>query len=239
MLKAVTVDQSFFDTFPGAQVNILFADGIDNHEAKLSELDRKKKLNAAMDAADDFLGEGQFAKNPVVSELRAADQQLKKKKGARAALVARHNRVDNGKGVGPVDPLVDVYNAVSLRNGVPVGIEDRDKIQGTLRLGVVEAGLNFQPVGADKDEPTLEGEIAWHDDEGAVCRCLNWRDAQRTMLDDDSTKIVAVIESVNPAQAERANKAMAELAQEIKDCFGVKPSTNVVLTADQPTVTAD
>lgn len=236
-LTNVTVDQSFFDTFPGAHVNILFANGIDNSNATLSEADRKKILNAAMDKADeDYLGQGQFSKNPVVAEWRAAYQQFKKKKGARASIEALLKRVDSGKGVGLVDPLVDVYNAISMSYGVPVGIEDRGKIQGSLQLGVVSEGLAFQPVGADKDEPTLEGEIAWHDDEGAVCRCLNWRDAQRTMLDENSQNIVAVIESVNDEQAARATEAMNALAKQLEEYFGVKPVVNAVLSADQPTV---
>ncbi|HJA73452.1 MAG TPA: hypothetical protein H9783_04305 [Candidatus Limosilactobacillus faecipullorum] len=237
MLDNVTVDQSFFDTFPGAQVNILFADGIDNHNAKLSEAERRKMLNQAMDqAADEFLGEAQFAKNPVVAEWRTAYQAFKKKKGARSSIEALLKRVDKETGISTIDPLVDLYNSISIANGVPIGIEDRDKIQESLRLGVVHEGLAFQPVGADKDEPTLEGEIAWYDNDGAVCRCLNWRDAQRTMLDENSQNIVAVIESVNPAQSERANIAMNRLAELIEENFGVKPLKNVILTADTPTV---
>ena len=146
-------------------------------------------------------------------------------------------RVDKETGISTIDPLVDLYNSVSIANGVPVGIEDRDKIQGSLRLGVVHEGLAFQPVGADKDEPTLEGEVAWYDNNGAVCRCLNWRDAQRTMLDENSQNIVAVIESVNPVQAERASIAMNRLAELIEVNFGVKPLKNVVLTAENPSVT--
>jgi DNA/RNA-binding domain of Phe-tRNA-synthetase-like protein len=35
--------------------------------------------------------------------------------------------------------LVDVYNSISLRYGVPVGIEDRDKIAGDMHLGKAKA----------------------------------------------------------------------------------------------------
>lgn len=72
---------------------------------------------------------------------------------------------------------MDIYNSVSLTYGVPVGIEDRDKITGDMHLGQVSGGQSFQPVGAAADEPTLPGEVAYYDEVGAVCRCLNWRDA--------------------------------------------------------------
>ena len=76
----------------------------------------------------------------------------------------------------------------SRRYGVPVGIEDRDKIAGDMHLGKAKGGESFQPVGADKDDPAREGEILYYDNEGAVCRSLNWRDAQRTMLTSDSKR---------------------------------------------------
>ena len=46
-------------------------------------------------------------------------------------------------------------------------------------------------------------EVIYYDDEGAVCRCLNWREAQRTMLTEDSQNVVAVMEAINPEQIER------------------------------------
>lgn len=117
---------------------------------------------------------------------------------------------------------------------MPVGIEDRDKIKGDMHLGQVEGGQSFQPVGADEDEPTLPGEVAYYDEEGAVCRCLNWRDAQRTMLTEDSQNIVAVIEAVTPEQIARANEAMDELSKLVSRYFGVEPSPVYHLTKDNP-----
>ena len=130
--------------------------------------------------------------------------------------------------------MVDVYNSISLTYGVPVGMEDRDHIYGDMHLGQVDGGQAFQPVGADEDEPTLPGEVCYYDDKGAVCRCLNWRDGQRTMLTPDSKNVVAVIESVNPEQAERANEAMEELSKLITKYFGVKTSQVFHLTKDNP-----
>ena len=103
-----------------------------------------------------------------------------------------------------------------------------------MHLGQVEGGQAFRPVGADEDEPTLPGEVCYYDDEGAVCRCLNWRDAQRTMLTADSQNVVAVIESVNADQAARADEAMEELRKLINQHFGVEPTQVYHLTKDNP-----
>lgn len=102
-------------------------------------------------------------------------------------------------------------------------------------MGVAKGGEAFRPVGADDDEPALEGEVIYYDNDGAVCRCLNWREAQRTMLTEDSQDVVAVMEAINPEQIERANEAMTELSKLINHYFGVETSTVYHLTKDKPT----
>ncbi|WP_295746994.1 phenylalanine--tRNA ligase beta subunit-related protein [uncultured Limosilactobacillus sp.] len=233
-MQQVVIDDSFWQLFPDAQVNILYVNGIDNHSSDANLAERQELLKNATAAAGEFLTNDTFRLNPVVAQWRKAFQQFKKKKGARSSIEALLKRANQGREFSPIDPLVDVYNSVSLTYGVPVGIEDREKIAGDMHLGQVKAGLSFQPVGADKDEPTLDGEVAYYDDQGAVCRCLNWRDAQRTMLTEDSTNIVAVMEAVAPAQIERANQAMAELSQLINHYFTAKQSQVFHLTKDQP-----
>ncbi len=187
--------------------------GIDNHDTDNNYDERKKLLANATHEADKFLTNETFRLNPVVDQWRQAFQQFKKKKGARSSIEALLKRANQGRKFEPIEPLVDVYNSISLSYGVPVGIEDRNKIAGDLHLGVAKGGEAFRPVGAEEDEPALEGEVIYYDDEGAVCRCLNWREAQRTMLTEDSQNVVAVMEAINPEQIERANEAMEELSK--------------------------
>lgn len=234
-MDQVTIDQEFWDIFPDAQVNILYANGIDNHDNDKNEAERRKLLHDASDAAQEFLTNETFRLNPVVDQWRKAYQQFKKKKGARASIEALLKRVNQGRTFDPINPMVDIYNSVSLTYGVPVGIEDRDKISGDMHLGVAKGGEPFHSVGDGKNEPALEGEVMYYDNEGAVCRCLNWRDGERTMLTADSQNIVAVMEAINPEQIKRANEAMAELAKLINHYFDVEPSQVFHLTKDNPT----
>ena len=43
-MEKVVVDQSFWDLFPDAQVNILYANGIDNHDMDKNVAERRKML---------------------------------------------------------------------------------------------------------------------------------------------------------------------------------------------------
>ena len=65
-------------------------------------------------------------------------------------------------------------------------------------------------------------EIIYYDQEGAVCRCLNWREAQRTMLTEETNRAILVMEAVTEEQAERAKEAMEELKVLVKDYFGIE-----------------
>lgn len=79
-----------------------------------------------------------------------------------------------------ISPLVDIYNAASLRFGLPCGAEDLDTFVGNLQLTVTEGGDEFYLIGDETNTPTLPGEVCYKDDKGAVCRCFNWRDGERT-----------------------------------------------------------
>lgn len=39
--------------------------------------------------------------------------------------------------------------------------------------------------------------MIYFDEQGAVCRCLNWREVQRTMLTEETKDAVLVIEAIN------------------------------------------
>ena len=50
--------------------------------------------------------------------------------------------------------------------------------------------------------------MIYFDEQGAVCRCLNWREAQRTMLTEETKDAVLVIEAINEEQASRDREEM-------------------------------
>ncbi|HBA7229989.1 B3/4 domain-containing protein [Escherichia coli] len=97
-----------------------------------------------------------------------------------------------------LDPIVDLYNAVSLRYAVPVGGENIAAYQGRPRLIVAKGTEPFDTV---KDgESTIEyphsGEVVWCDDIGVTCRCWNWRQGVRTRLDVNTQQMWFILESL-------------------------------------------
>lgn len=234
MMK-VTVENEFWELFPQAQISIMVAKGLDNSVNESKDLYFKSLLDKGSKRAEDFISDEPFTQNEVIQEWRQAFTKFKTKKGARSSIEALLKRVSQGREFNPINPLVDIYNSVSLSYAVPCGGEDIDKIEGGLHLAKAQGGEPFFPLGAETDAPALPEEIIYYDDEGAVCRCLNWREAKRTMLTEETRDAVLVIEAVNEEQAKRAQAAMQELQYLVEDYFGVKGEITH-LTMEHPSV---
>ncbi|KMY43368.1 tRNA synthetase subunit beta [Bacillus sp. FJAT-27916] len=207
----IIIDEAFWDVFPGAQLNVLVITNIQNQCSKEKQAYFAELLKDASNEAKQYLTNETFSKNTVIDEWRKAFSQFKTKKGARSSIEALLKRVNQDRAFTPINPLVDIYNSISLKYAVPCGGEDLQLISGDLHLGKAKGGESFLPLGADQDAPALPEEIIYYDNEGAICRCLNWREAQRTMLTEETTDAVLVIESINEDQALRAEQAMEEM----------------------------
>ena len=218
----VIVENEFWGLFPEAQISVLVVKGLDNRVNESKDPYFKSLLDKGAKRAEEYISDDNFTQNEIIQEWRQAFSKFKTKKGARSSIEALLKRVSQGREFNPINPLVDIYNSVSLSYAVPCGGEDLEKIAGNLRLGKAKGGESFFPLGAESDAPALPEEIIYYDDEGAVCRCLNWREAQRTMLTEETKDAVLVIEAINAEQARRARAAMEELQDLVKDYFGVQ-----------------
>ena len=85
--------------------------------------------------------------------------------------------------------LVDLYNAVSVMHGLPVGGEDLAAFAGPIRLIRATGAETFDTVkdGQPVNDPPAPGEVVWADDLGVTCRRWNWRQGTRTRLTEQST----------------------------------------------------
>lgn len=178
------IEEGFWHLFPQAEIGIVMVYNLDNRlegiEGKLNEIENNL-VKANLEAKKYLMAEV-FSENPVVAVWREAYGKFRTKKGVRSSIETLLKRVEKGNEVGTINPLVDIYNAVSLTYGLPCGGEDLDKFVGNLVLTLAQGRESFLALGDTKDNPALPGEVIYRDNLGAVCRCWNWRDGQRTML---------------------------------------------------------
>ncbi len=236
-MSKFVIEPKFWELFPEAAIGVVIAKGIDNTEVGNEDVrpDLIEMLEQANEEAKKHLTAEVFSENPVIQVWRKAFQKFKTKKGVRCSIEALLKRVEKENEVGTINPLVDIYNTISLRYGLPCGGEDIDTFEGNLRLTVTEGGDNFLALGDEEYDVTLPGEVCYLDDEGAVCRCWNWRDGQRTMLTEDTVNAILVIESVDPSRRDVLSEAIVTLSGLIPKFLDGETEA-VILTKDYPEI---
>ncbi|RUR39784.1 hypothetical protein ELS18_06050 [Clostridium perfringens] len=225
-MKKFIIEDDFWELFPNAKIGIITCNGIDN--TIKDENQYKDMLSQGEKEALNHLPNEEFSSNEVIKVWRDAFKKFKTKKGARSSIEALLKRVSTGKGLGTINPLVDIYNSISLKYAMPCGGEDMDKFIGDIRLTKATGDESFITLGSDKSEPPYEGEIVYKDDEGAICRCWNWRESVRAMLTEDTKNAFLCVELVDENREKEFENALKELSQLVEENLGGKSEISIL-----------
>lgn len=217
-MKKFIIEEEFWSLFPKAKIGVIICEGIDN--SVKNELIYEEMLSKAEIEAHKFFQNEEFSSNSAVAVWREAYQMFKTKKGARSSIEALLKRVKNGNHIGTINPLVNIYNSISLRYGLPCGGEDIDNFVGDMRLTKALGNEQFVPLGTVENAPPYEGEIIYKDDAGAICRCWNWREAMRTMLTENTKNAFLCIELVDEKRIDDFNMALKVLGDLVVENLG-------------------
>ncbi|MEN0585696.1 MULTISPECIES: B3/4 domain-containing protein [unclassified Kosakonia] len=155
---------------------------------------------AALASACEFVAAG----GPAWAEahLTAWDEVFKrfgaKPKRTPCSALALRKRVQRDGVVPAIDPVVDLYNAISLRYAIPVGGENIAAYHGAPRLTLADGTELFDVMkeGELAHESPEPGEVIWRDDTGVTCRRWNWRQGVRTRLSAADSQMWFILESL-------------------------------------------
>ena len=130
---------------------------------------------------------------------------------ARSSVEALLRRCSGG--LPRVDPLTDLYNALSVQHLVPIGGEDLDGYDGAPRLVLAEGTEAFDTVadGQATVQQADAGEVVWRDDAGVTCRRWNWRQCTRTRLTSETTRALFIVDGLGEGATERVAAAADSL----------------------------
>lgn len=232
MGKKFIVEKPFWDIFPDVEIAVLVVEKINNHENQLIPKDLLEKANQQ---ATKWVSEEPISTNEVIADWRKAFQKFKTKKGARCAVESLLKRAKQGKGVTNINPLVDIYNSVSLNWAFPVAAEDLSKIEGNIRLTVAVGDEKFSPIGEQEKQVALPNEVIYEDDRSVLSRCWSWRDSARVEVTEDTNEVIFYMENVNPKRKEDHKKAAVELQTKLKQYFNCD-SRVALITKNSPSV---
>ncbi|MBI4101198.1 hypothetical protein HY441_01840 [Candidatus Microgenomates bacterium] len=228
------VDSKIFKRFDNPRIAVTVAKGADN-TVEVSEIHSMTK--DVIDQIRQNYKSETLSQQPKIAAWREAHRQFgSKAKDYPSSVEALYKRVLRGDDIKPINPLVDIYNYISLKYMLTAGGEDLDKMEGDLKLAF--AGPNEASVtvlGKDEAQPPSKGEVFYKDSQGAICRRWNWREVARTMLTAETKNAVLVLEAVGHVTDEELKQAQTELTKLVKQYCGGESKSQMVDKA-QPIV---
>lgn len=229
------VEPSFRQLFPQARIGVVIARGIDNTRAA----DACAALLAdAMRGATARIGgvTGEMATHPAIAPWREAYRAFGVKPAKFRSSIENLLRAAAADRLGSINPLVDLYNTVSLAHSLPCGGEDLARLAGDLRLTRAAGDEEFVPLGGSEPQPPQPGEVIYRDDAGVICRAWNWREAERTKLTAATTDAFLCIEAIPPITDTAHRAACDALASLVAAHLGGTAMVTVV-TMQEPEMT--
>lgn len=204
-----SVDGAFWLLFPDACIGVVVARELDN--TRDAEACAALLRDAAAQAAE-RLDADDIATHLAVAPWREAYRAFGVKPAKFRSSIENLLRSARAAGsVRSINPLVDLYNTVSLTHFLPCGGEDLAAIRGPVRLTRAAGGEQFVPLGMEETQPPQPGEVIYRDDAGVICRAWNWREAERTKLTEATTDAVLFIEAIPPVREDALRAACEQL----------------------------
>lgn len=147
---------------------------------------------------------------------REFGEKHKKTPSSAYALIKRYEKTGE---LPVINPIVDLYNRISIEYGIPAGGEDIDLYKGVPLLKVSDGTEPFETTKSGEIiiEKPREGEVIWRDDIGVTCRRWNWRQGPRTRIGDTTRNFWFVLEALPPLDADVVKSATLALITGIRE----------------------
>lgn len=169
----------------------------------------------AESAAADLVARREVAELAEIQDWRAAYRSFGSKKTSyRNSCEALLRRVRGGAGLPRVLPLVDLYNALSVKYLIPAGADDLAQLVPPLAFRFARPGDSFLDLAKDppENDPPAVGEVVYADGEKCLCRRWNWRQDARSRIRAETVDAAVVLQTLDPNGTARLTDAAAELA---------------------------
>jgi DNA/RNA-binding domain of Phe-tRNA-synthetase-like protein len=206
--------------FPEFRVALIVAEGLSIGERD-EALDREIAAAEARCRAR-FVGL-ELSAIPAVAAWRTAYRAFGIKKTSYRSSVERLvKRVLAGEALPRVNALVDLYNMVSLDEGLCLGCDDLDRVTGDVAFRYAREDDTFLDMGAaegeDPNDPPKPGEVVYADEAHVLCRRWNWRQDARSAVTPQTRRVVLTAQSNGFGEVEAAGARLVELI--VRTCGG-------------------
>lgn len=224
------------DAFPEFRVAVVVLAGLDLAGGANAGIEAA--LTAAEDDALALLDRTELADIPSVAAWRRAYKRFGiKQTRYRNSLERLLRRLRGGQRLPRINPLVDLYNAVSLAHRMPAGADDLDRVTPPIAFRFGGPADSFLDMGVEPpaEDPPRDGEVVLADAVHVLCRRWNWRQDARTMIRPETRRAVLTVQALDPAD-DAPLRAAADAVVALATRHLAATGAWVVADRDTPTV---
>ena len=241
------VSKEMFDMLPTFTVGVIAVRGIDNSQDNPAVRDMLDKY--AEECRAYFEASGNKAKDdPVVVPYREAFRAVGINPSRYAcAIEALMDRIAKGKGLPSINPAVDLGNALSLKNRIPIGAHDMNTFIGADggERGADNAGIevrpataedHFRPFGAPEgeyDDPE-SGEIVYVSGHEIRTRRWAWRQSEPGKMDESTTAVFYPIDGFSDLNLTELKQTMTDFEEQLAANFPGCEVASGIVDKDNP-----
>ncbi len=190
------IDEKIFEKFPGLNLSLLVAKGIDNKgvNEEVMQLIREREQEIRKKYNTETLSQ-----SPKIAEWRKAYSSFgAKPKKYKCSVESLYRMILGGVELRHINKIVDLYNYLSIKHLIPAGGDDVDKVEGDITLKFADGTEKFVPLNGTEVENPKEGEVIYQDDKDVLCRRWNWRECDKTKMMGETKNVSLVVEGLSP-----------------------------------------
>ena len=235
-VMALSIDQVIWDKFPHLKVGVLVLEGVDNSVSnhEILEFLRKCEHNCKNKYAQTDL-----ANIEKLSDWREAYRSFGYKPSkAKSSCEALLRRAVADKQLPDINPIVNLYNAISLKHTLPAGADDSVQLTGQLRLTLAKGDETFVMLGSAEKESPLEGEVIYRDDVEVTTKAWNYRECDKSKITPETKNACLIIEGLEHTSLAEMAHALKELRDLIQRYCGGEMAA-YLLDSDCQTISDD
>ncbi|KAL2842118.1 Phenylalanyl-tRNA synthetase [Aspergillus pseudodeflectus] len=210
LLEAASVSPEIFALRPDYRALLMVVEGLPSGPSDASS---EAMLQEAENHVKELLSNSDVTNFPHIAAWRDTYKAFGAKPNkTRNSLEALTRRAESG--LPRVNRLTDIYNAISVKHQIPLGGEDLDKYDGSPFLIRATGKEPFQTFSSGESavESAVPGEPVWCDATGITCRRWNWRQGPRTALTNTTSRVLFILDALEPCSDEDLTRAANELS---------------------------
>lgn len=207
-----------FEIFPDLTIGVVVVKGLSNDrpcdeiETLLSETVEKVRKSFPVEKAQD---------HPRIRPWREAFARLGIS-GSKfpSSIESMARRILRGDPFPRINPLVDLYNSISLKYLVPMGGHDLDTLSGDVALAFAEGWEPFTPMGGGEGVVVPKGELVYKDGSEVLTRNWVWRQCEKDKATNRTRNVFIPIDVLGAVGPQRATEIIADLSTLIPQHLG-------------------